>query len=519
MFETSSSTTSQLYQPALSPFSHADIMRVMLGIMICILLAALDQTAVIPAVPAIASDLGAYTGLSWVVAAYLMTSTISTPVYGKLSDIYGRRRLLITCLALFIVTSMLCGAAQSLHQLVWFRALQGLGGGGLMALTQAAIADVVSPRERGRYQAYISAVWALASLSGPLVGGFVTESFSWRWIFWINLPIGAAAMWVCWNGLRRLSPPVRRGRPRLDIIGMLLLAGAISVLLLALGWGGTVYPWDSYQIFGLAGFGTCLLLLLVLQELRAHDPLLPPRVFMSSSYIAYVIVSTLTSLLLFMCLFTIPLYFQYVRGATAAQSGIYIAPFMLASAFGNVAGSRWARHFGTVRGGLRIASSLSCAGLILLAAVSLHAPVWAVIAAMVVTGPGMGGCLIGSMMGSQNALGAQDIGSGTGALLVLRSVGGATGSTVAGAIIASGLIAVQPRADAASVAAPSVQHGAVALGHVARSSLTTASAHLGWSFAMVYAMAAVFAAISLLVAIRMPNIPLRESLHAVPLPE
>ncbi len=495
-------------------------MRVMFGIMICIFLAALDQTAVIPAVPAIANDLGAYTQLSWVVAAYLITSTISTPVYGKLSDIYGRRRLLITCLALFIVTSMLCGAAGSLNQLVWFRALQGLGGGGLMALTQAAIADVVSPRERGRYQGYISAVWAIASLSGPIVGGFVAQSFSWRWIFWINLPIGAAAMWVCRNGLRRMSPPARLGTLRLDIIGMLLLAGAISILLLALGWGGSVYPWGSYQILSLAGAGSCLLLLLVLQELRAHDPLLPPRVFMSSSYVAYVIISTLTSVLLFMCLFTIPLYFQYARGTTAAQSGFYVTPFMLASAVGNVAGSRWARHFGTVRGGLRIASSLSCAGLILLAVLSLNAPVWAVIAAMVVTGPGMGACLIGSMMGSQNTLGAQDIGSGTGALLVLRSVGGASGSTVAGAIIASGLIAVQKTAGGTvPLAAHSLQHGSAALAHVAGSGMTAASAHLGWSFAMVYAMAAVFAAISFLVALRMPNTPLRESLHVVPISE
>jgi MFS family permease len=232
--------------------------------------------------------------------------------------------------------------------------------------------------------------------------------------------------------------------------------------------------------------------------------LLPPRIFMSPSYVAYVIVSTLTSVVMFMCLFTIPLYFQYVRGATAAQSGFYVAPFMLASAFGNVAGSRLARHLGTVRGGMRIAGAVACAGLISLAVLSLHAPVWAVIAAMVVTGPGIGGCFIGSMMGSQNALGAHDIGSGTGALLVLRSVGGAAGSTVAGAIIASGLIAVQQMGGATPVAG---------------SGLTTASAHLGWSFAMVYGMAAVFSVISFFVTLWMPNTPLRESLHVAAISE
>lgn len=192
--QTAAVTTGGAYLSALSVFSHSDIMRVMFGVMICIFLAALDQTAVVPAIPAIASDLGSYAGVSWVVAAYLITTTISTPVYGKLSDIYGRRRLLIACLAVFIATSLLCAAARSLSQLIWFRALQGLGGGGLMALTQAAIADVVSPRERGRYQGYISIVWATSSLCGPLVGGFVAQHFSWRYIFWINLPIGLVDM-------------------------------------------------------------------------------------------------------------------------------------------------------------------------------------------------------------------------------------------------------------------------------------------------------------------------------------
>jgi EmrB/QacA subfamily drug resistance transporter len=481
--------------------SHAEILKVIFGVMICILLAALDQAAVIPAVPAIAQELGAYGQLSWIVAAYLITSTISTPVYGKLSDIYGRRWLLIICIAFFIVTSLLCAAAQSLNQLIWFRALQGLAGGGLMALTQAAIADVVSPRERGRYQVYISAVWVISSLCGPLVGGFVAQHLSWRWIFWINLPIGAVALWVCNSALRRLSSSAHTGKPRLDVLGIVLLAGTISVLLLALGWGGKVYPWASYEVLGLVCLGGVLLLLLIVQEHRARDPILPPRVFLSSSYVANVTVSTLAATLMFTCVFTIPLYFQLGRGVTATQSGVYVVPFMLASAAGNVVGSRWGRHFGTMRGGLRVAALMGCTGLALLAALPLNAPMWAVIVAMILAGHGIGICLIGSITSAQNALNAQDIGAGTGALLVLRSVGGASGSTLAGAIIGSGLIVVRQAAD-----------GAPAVAYAARNGL-----HLGWSFAMVFAAAALLAAIAFLTALLMPNTPLREALHAAPI--
>jgi MFS family permease len=247
----------QVCPPGPAVFSHAEILKVIFGVMICILLAALDQAAVVPTVPAIAQELGAYEQLSWIVAAYLIASTISTPVYGKLSDIYGRRRLVVICILFFIAASLLCAVAQSLSQLIWFRALQGLAGGGLMALTQAAIADVVSPRERGRYQVYISAVWAISSLCGPLVGGFVAQHLSWRWIFWINLPIGAVALWACNKALRRLSPAARTGTLHLDILGMLLLAGAISVLLLALGWGGSVYPWCRMRFWALSAWEAC----------------------------------------------------------------------------------------------------------------------------------------------------------------------------------------------------------------------------------------------------------------------
>ncbi|WP_454001782.1 MDR family MFS transporter [Afipia felis] len=490
-------------------FSHPEILRVMWGVMICIFLAALDQTAIIPALPAIASDLGTYTQLSWVVAAYLITSTISTPVYGKLSDIYGRRRLLAICLSVFITASVLCGLARSLDQLIWFRAIQGCGGGGLMALTQAAIADVVSPRERGRYQGYISAVWALASLSGPIVGGIIAQSLSWRWIFWVNLPIGLVAMWVCHRGLRGLSSPVLSSKPKLDIIGMLLLTGGLLLLLLGLGWGGKLYSWASYEIIGLMSLGSMFIFLLVFQEMRAHDPLFPPSIFRNSTYIANLIVSTFTALLLFMCLFTIPLYFQLCRGMTAAQSGMYIAPFMIASAFGNVAGSRWGRYFGAMRACMRISTALSCLGLLLFALLSLDTPLWGVVAVLVMLGIGSGTSMICSITNSQNALSPTNMGTGTSALLLLRSVGGAAGSTLAGAIIAAGLMSSRPGLDTSALT-PEIllDHSATLAG------VSSMSEGLSSSFQMVFLAASALAAISFIVTLFMPNTPLRETVHA-----
>ena len=222
-------------------FTHRQIMRVLSGILLCMLLAALDQTAVVPAVPAIAADLNGFGHLAWIVSAYLLTSTAATPIYGKLSDIHGRRALLLPAIVLFVIASALCGVAQSLPQLIAARALQGLGGAGLMSMAQSAIADVIAPRERGKYQAYMSGVWGVASIAGPIVGGWLTDHLSWRWIFWINLPIGLVAFVLSSRALKLLK--VRRQQTRIDYVGAAMLAGLVTACLLMMSWGGMAYAW------------------------------------------------------------------------------------------------------------------------------------------------------------------------------------------------------------------------------------------------------------------------------------
>lgn len=270
------STSNVVDEDAPERLTHRQILTVLGGLMLGMLLAALDQTIVATALPTIVGELGGLNHLSWVVTAYLLTSTAATPLFGKISDLYGRRRMFQAAIVTFLVASVLAGTARDLAQLIAFRGLQGIGGGGLIAMTQVIIGDIVSPRERGRYMGYIGSVFAFASVVGPLLGGYFVDNLSWRWIFYINIPVGIVALLVT-NSV--LNLPFRRVSHAIDYLGATLMVGAVASLVLVTAWGGTEYQWASVQIIGLAVLGMLLVALFIAQEKRAAEPILPLRLF------------------------------------------------------------------------------------------------------------------------------------------------------------------------------------------------------------------------------------------------
>lgn len=418
---------------AVPAYTHQQIVRVITGIMLCIFLASLDQTVVIPAVPAIAGDLNAFGHLSWIVTAYLLTSTAATPIIGKLSDIYGRRALLLPSLVLFIAASMACGFAQSLPQLIVARAFQGLGGAGLFSMAQASIADVVSPRERGRYQGYMASMWGVSSIAGPILGGWATDHLSWRWVFWANLPVGLLAMALCIRALGVIRHTRRVAR--IDWTGAGLVVLEVSAWLLLLSWGGTEYPWLSAPILGLAAAGIGLLGLLVWWERRAVDPVLPPRLFGNPNFRRGVSIAFSTSLGLFGATFLLPLYLQLVLGFDASTSGLLVVPYLASNVVGAMVSGQMARRVGRTRGIILSGLGLCLVGYGGLMLVTAGAPLAVVLVFSFVLGLGTGLTMPTVLMTVQNGAAHGDVGAATGSLLFLRSMGGAFGSTVVGALL------------------------------------------------------------------------------------
>ena len=412
--------------------------RVVLGgLMLALTLAALDQNIVATALPRIVSDLGGLAHLSWVVTAFLVASTTTTPLYGKFSDIYGRKPAFMVSIIIFLLGSILCGLAQGMTQLIVFRAIQGLGAGGLITLAQTTIGDLVSPRDRGRYQGLFAAVFAGCSVAGPLLGGFITDALSWRWIFYVNLPVGAVALMLIAVGLRTRR---HAGAHRIDYAGALLLIAATCCALLVLSWGGSVYPWSSAPILIIGAAAALLCAALALVEARAAEPVLPLHLFTNRVFVLGVTVISLSAMALFAAVVFLPLFFQLVLGASPADAGLMISPMMggviCASFLGGRLVSKTGRYKRFPVAGLAAATSPYLA--MSWAAAHGTATVW-IEAVLVVMGFGIGFVMPNLTTAIQNAVERRDLGAATSASAFLRSLGGALGVALSGAILTTRL--------------------------------------------------------------------------------
>ncbi|MFJ4768735.1 DHA2 family efflux MFS transporter permease subunit [Streptomyces uncialis] len=406
------------------------------ALLLGMLLASLDQTIVSTALPTIVSDLGGLDHLSWVVTAYLLASTAATPLWGKLGDQYGRKRLFQTAVVIFLIGSALCGIAQNMPQLIGFRALQGLGGGGLMVLSMAIVGDLVPPRERGRYQGLFGAVFGTTSVLGPLLGGVLTEQLSWRWVFYVNLPLGAVALVVIATSLRI---PRRDTRHTIDYLGTFLIASVATCLVLVASLGGTTWAWDSAPIIGLALLGLLLAVAFVAVERRAAEPVLPLKLFRIRTFTLAALIGFIIGFAMFGAMTYLPTFLQIVRGVTPTMSGVHMLPMVVGLLLSSTVSGQIVSRTGRWKAFPVAGTGITTIGLLLLHRLDAHTGTAETSAYFFVFGLGLGLVMQVLVLIAQNSVTYEDLGVATSGVTFFRSIGAAFGVAVFGSVFAGRL--------------------------------------------------------------------------------
>lgn len=408
------------------------------ALMVSMLLSSLNQTVLSTALPTIVGELNGVEHMSWVITAFILASTIMMPVYGKLGDIFGRKPLLIFAISVFLVGSFLGAIAPDMNMLILARAVQGIGGGGLMILSQAIIADVVPARERGKYMGVMGGVFAFSSVAGPLIGGWLTEGPGWRWAFWMNVPLGAIAL-IAAAMLLHIHKPVHETRPKIDYLGMILIAIATAALVLVATWGGSQYAWNSVEILSLIVIGIVAAVLFVWTESKASNPIIPLQLFKNKNFNLTTFAGLLVGIAMFGAIGYMPTYLQMVTGYGPSEAGLLMIPMMASLLIVSIITGRYVTATGRYKKVMIAGTVVTGLGLFLLSTLHVDAPVWLICVFLAVMGVGLGAAMQLLTLVAQNSFPNSMVGTATAGQNYFRQVGATLGSAIVGSVFASRL--------------------------------------------------------------------------------